>query len=118
MGIILAYDCTNESSFANIRNWVQQIKLHATDSVARILIGNKCDLPDKRVTSEQGQALARELGIPFFETSAKSNINIHETFYQLAKQIKDNRMGEPMNAGVNLRVSTPGNTTKSSKKCC
>lgn len=118
MGIILAYDCTNESSFANIRNWVQQIKLHASDNVAKILVGNKCDLPDKKIPSEQGQNLARELGVPFFETSAKNNINIHETFYQLAKQIKDNRMGEPMSAGVTVRPSTASGSTKTTKKCC
>jgi GTPase SAR1 family protein len=57
--------------------------------VNKILIGNKCDWEDKRaVTTEQGQALADELGIPFLEVSAKSNINVDKAFYSLAADIK------------------------------
>ena len=55
----------------------------------KILIGNKCDWEEKRaVSTEQGQALADELGIPFLEVSAKSNINIEKAFYSLASDIK------------------------------
>ena len=55
MGIILAYDCTSEESFNNVRNWVRQIEVHANSGVEKILIGNKCDLTDRKViTTEQG----------------------------------------------------------------
>ena len=54
-----------------------------------MLIGNKCDWEEKRaVSTEQGQALADELGIPFMEVSAKSNINVEKAFFQLAGDIK------------------------------
>jgi GTPase SAR1 family protein len=54
-----------------------------------MLIGNKCDWEEKRVVStEQGQQLADELGIPFIEVSAKNNINIDKAFYSLAADIK------------------------------
>jgi hypothetical protein len=53
------------------------------------LIGNKCDWEEKRaVSTEQGQALADELGIPFMEVSAKGNINVEKAFYSLASDIK------------------------------
>ena len=62
---------------------------HASEGVNKILIGNKCDWEEKRaVSTEQGQALADELGIPFLEVSAKSNINIEKAFYSLAGDIK------------------------------
>lgn len=62
---------------------------HATEGVNKILIGNKCDWEEKRaVSTEQGQALANELGIPFLEVSAKSNINVDKAFYSLAADIK------------------------------
>ena len=116
MGIILAYDCTDENSFNNIRNWVQQIKMHASDNVSKVLIGNKCDRPDKKISTEQGEALANELGIKFFETSAKSNINVNETFKFIAKEIKDRRMGEAIGTAGNIRVQPAAN--KNAKKGC
>jgi Ras-related protein Rab-8A len=62
------------------------VEQHATEGVHKILIGNKCDWTEKRVVSEnQGRALARELGIPFLETSAKSNVNVEEAFFSLAR---------------------------------
>ena len=62
---------------------------HATEGVNKILIGNKCDWEEKRqITTERGQALADELGIPFLEVSAKSNINVDTAFYSLAEDIK------------------------------
>lgn len=42
-----------------------------------ILVGNKCDMEDERVISyERGKHLADSLGLEFFETSAKENINV------------------------------------------
>lgn len=73
MGILLAYDCTSEESFNNVKNWVRQIEVHANSNVEKILIGNKADLTDKKVIeSEQGMALAKEFGMTFFETSART----------------------------------------------
>eukprot|EP01097_Dermamoeba_algensis_P006748 TRINITY_DN420_c0_g1_i7.p1 TRINITY_DN420_c0_g1~~TRINITY_DN420_c0_g1_i7.p1 ORF type:complete len:242 (-),score=32.40 TRINITY_DN420_c0_g1_i7:167-892(-) len=114
MGILLVYDVTDEKSFGNIRNWIRNIEQHATSDVNKILIGNKCDMVDKKVFStlillkcltclseflcflsfpqvvdtERGQALANEFGIKFLETSAKNNINVEEAFFTLARDIK------------------------------
>lgn len=119
MGIILAYDCTDENSFTNVRNWIQQIKMHASENVAKVLIGNKCDRPDKKVSAEQGEALARELGVKFFESSAKNNINVQEVFYYVAKDIKDKRMGDPMGTNPAIRVSAaPSQQKAGGKGCC
>merc|ERR1712230_95286 len=65
MGILLVYDVTDEKSFNNIRTWFSNVEQHASEGVNKILIGNKCDWEEKRaVSTEQGQALADELGIP------------------------------------------------------
>ncbi|CAF9924582.1 MAG: GTPase Ypt2 [Gomphillus americanus] len=89
MGILLVYDVTDEKSFNNIRTWFSNVEQHATEGVKKILIGNKCDWEEKRaVSTERGQALADELGIPFLEVSAKSNINVEKAFYSLAAEIK------------------------------
>merc|ERR1711881_355413 len=89
MGILLVFDVTDERSFNNIRTWFANVEQPATEGVNKILIGNKCDWEDRRVVStERGQQLADELGIPFLEVSAKSNINVEKAFYSLAADIK------------------------------
>ena len=50
------------------------------------------------MTTEQGQALANELGIPFMEVSAKSNINVEKAFYSLAGDIKKRLMDSSKDA--------------------
>ncbi len=49
MGILLVYDVTDERSFNNIRNWIRNIEQHASEGVNKILVGNKCDMLEKKV---------------------------------------------------------------------
>ncbi|KAK3816688.1 MAG: ras family-domain-containing protein [Benniella sp.] len=121
MGILLVYDVTDERSFANIRNWFSNIEQHASEGVNKILIGNKCDMPDKKVISrEQGQALADEFGIRFLETSAKSNICVEEAFFSLARDIKrrmiDTQTIQTQNTNTLLGEERGGN--KLGNGCC
>ena len=89
MGILLVYDITSEKSFDSIRNWIRNIEEHASADVERMLIGNKCDMNDKRqVSKERGEKLAIEYGMKFMETSAKQNENIENAFFTLARDIK------------------------------
>uniref|UniRef100_A0A8B9QDZ6 small monomeric GTPase n=1 Tax=Apteryx owenii TaxID=8824 RepID=A0A8B9QDZ6_APTOW len=81
MGIMLVYDITNEKSFDNIKNWIRNIEEHASSDVERMILGNKCDMNEKRqVSKEKGEKLAIDYGIKFLETSAKSSINVEEYF--------------------------------------
>ncbi|KAG4948159.1 hypothetical protein JHK86_041398 [Glycine max] len=90
MGILLVYDVTDESSFNNIRNWIRNIEQHASDNVNKILVGNKADMDESKrvVPTSKGQALADEYGIKFFETSAKTDLNVEEVFFSIARDIK------------------------------
>ncbi|XP_051898390.1 ras-related protein Rab-8B isoform X2 [Pristis pectinata] len=88
MGIMLVYDITNEKSFDNIKNWIRNIEEHASSDVERMILGNKCDMNEKRqVSKERGEKLAIDYGIKFLETSAKSSINVEEAFITLARDI-------------------------------
>jgi Ras-related protein Rab-8A len=54
----------------------------------QILIGNKCDMLDKKVIeTARGQALADEYKMQFFETSAKNNINVEKAFFAMAREV-------------------------------
>lgn len=89
MGIMLVYDITQEKSFENIKNWIRNIEENASTDVEKMLLGNKCELNEKRqVTKERGEQLAVEYGIKFLETSAKNSINVEEAFFNLARDIK------------------------------
>lgn len=89
MGIMLVYDVTNEKSFDNIKNWIRNIEEHASSDVEKMILGNKCDIQERRqVSRERGEQLAIEYNIKFMETSAKSSLNVEEAFFKLAKDIK------------------------------
>ena len=92
-GIIVVYDVTDESTFANVKQWLQEIERYACEGVNKLLVGNKADLTNsKAVDFESAKQLADELGIAFLETSAKDATNVEQAFLTMAKQIKD-RMG-------------------------
>ena len=91
MGIILVYDCTEEKSFSNISNWMKQIEQHASKDVVKVLVGNKADKEDKVIDTEAGKQLADEYGLTFFETSAKTGLNISELFQHVAQTIVENK---------------------------
>ncbi|KYN20151.1 Ras-related protein Rab-10, partial [Trachymyrmex cornetzi] len=118
MGIMLVYDITNEKTFENIVKWLRNIDEHANEDVEKMILGNKSDMEEKRVVStEKGEAIAREHGIRFMETSAKANINIDRAFSELAEAILDKTHGrEPQDAPD--RVTVDRRVERNSNRCC
>ena len=74
-GIILMYDITQKNTFNTISNWWKKILDSKDKDFPSILIGNKCDLENQReVQKEEGEKIAKELGIKFLEASNKNGI--------------------------------------------
>lgn len=48
-GIIVVYDCTDQETFNNVKQWLEEIDRYACDNVNKLLVGNKCDLHTKKV---------------------------------------------------------------------
>ncbi|KAL1479683.1 hypothetical protein MTO96_051655 [Rhipicephalus appendiculatus] len=102
-GIIVAYDVTDQESFNNVKQWLQEIDRYACENVNKLLVGNKCDLTTKKVVDyTTAKEFADQLGIPFLETSAKNATNVEQAFMTMAAEIK-NRMGPPTTE-ANLRA--------------
>lgn len=64
---------------------------------------------DRQVTFEEGKQLADIFGIRFFETSAKADINVNDSFMTICKEIKEKINTTPENQeGIQLRANNPG----------
>lgn len=111
-GIIVVYDVTDQESFNNVKQWLQEIDRYASENVNKLLVGNKCDLTTKKVVDyTTAKEYADQLNIPFLETSAKNATNVEQAFMTMAAEIK-NRMGPQATTAdskpnVKINASTP-----------
>ncbi|XP_075953282.1 ras-related protein Rab-8A-like [Anarhichas minor] len=116
-GIMLVYDIANEDSFENIKDWIRNIEEHASSDVEKMVLGNKCEINDKRqVSKDRGEKLALEYGIKFMEISAKDNINVENAFLTLARDIKskmDTKLegNTPQGSSHGVKISEPQEKT-------
>ncbi len=87
-GAIFVYDISSKISFENIDKWLIEMKKTADENIKIILIGNKCDLIEKReVKEDDGKIKAKDLNVPFMETSALNCINVEKAFNFLIEEI-------------------------------
>lgn len=109
-GIILVYSITSRSSFEEISVFYHNIlRMRGVAHCPMILNGNKCDLESERqVSTGEGKDLALSYGCKFFETSAKTGVNIDESFFQMVREIREHRGGQPISlrGGRQVRVCT------------
>lgn len=113
-GFVLVYSITSRSSFSRIQRFHHQIQrvkeasanspsypgspLAATAGAAPngnvpiMLVGNKSDrVTEREVSTQEGHALARELGCEFVEASAKNCIHVEKAFYDVVRQLRRQR---------------------------
>ena len=85
---LVVYDISSRDSFNNVTSWIEDCKNQSPKTIFMVLVGNKCDLEDKRqVSYEEGKELADKNELLFFESSAKDGINVDEIFENSAKEI-------------------------------
>lgn len=90
---LVLYDITNNQSYANVRNWVEELWRYNTKgkTVPVVIVGNKVDLRptfDNALRAQAGEQLVKELveensldfEVPFLETSAKTGEQVEEAF--------------------------------------
>jgi len=112
-GFVLVYSISSRSSFARIQRFHSQIQRVKESSMAGsptypgspisasapvfgqapvMLVGNKCDrVTEREVSTQEGQALAKELGCDFVEASAKNCVNVEKAFFDVVRQLRRQR---------------------------
>ena len=127
-GILLIFDLSDTESFDSLNNWLIEIERNANKNVIKILIGNKCDLEDKRkISFIQAKEFADVNGMKYIETSAKNDINVIQAFGTLGNELliassdkgiiqKDIKKNFSINNNVDLSKEKEHNNCCSGKK--
>lgn len=97
-----------QSSLDKAKSWVKELQRQANENIIIALAGNKKDIvdenPDKRaIPTADAEAYAKESGLLFFETSAKTSNNVKELFTAIAKKLPLDQAG-PRNLRANPRT--------------
>ncbi|KAF2703102.1 ras small monomeric GTPase-like protein RasB [Pleomassaria siparia CBS 279.74] len=114
-GFVLVYSISSRSSFARIQKFHHQIQRVKENSMSGsptypgsplttshlsgnfgpapvMLVGNKCDrVTEREVSTQEGSALAKDLGCDFVEASAKNCVNVEKAFYEVVRQLRRQR---------------------------
>ncbi|MFX0083841.1 MAG: Rab family GTPase [Candidatus Hodarchaeota archaeon] len=86
-GALIVFDLTNRESFEKLGEWIQDFRGQRGEKPFW-LIGNKVDLKDQLVvTEEEASLLAKEHGVNLIITSAKTGENVEKAFVNLGKEI-------------------------------
>jgi len=120
---VVVYDITRRDTFATLKDWVRELKMQGPSNILIAIVGNKCDLDDKRqVEIAQGQGFANEINGLFAETSAKT---AEGGITELFNKIGENLPAIPERAGavtdtVEVAKKGPASGASAAKKggCC
>lgn len=79
-GFLIVYSITMRDTFSDVNRFHDHIlSVKGVEDVPLIVVGSKCDLDgDREVPHSEGNTLAEKFDVPFFETSAKTRVNVDE----------------------------------------
>lgn len=101
-----------------------EIEKFASESVIRLLVGNKCDAMDRRkVTIEEAKDLAAHYNVQYIETSAKADQGVVDAFQRLSHEIKAKVIPKKKTASPTSGTSAPkkltvGKSRQLKSGCC
>lgn len=92
-GVILTYDVTKRDTFEGMDVWLEEVAKYTpggTKDVILVLVGNKVDLEEERqVSRREAEGWAKQRGMLFIETSAKTTLGVQQVFQELVQKILD-----------------------------
>ena len=127
---LVVYDLTKPTSLVKARHWVAELQRQASPGIVIALVGNKLDLTNeaatasgetstgeggdaeggeaaadkggdaRKISTQEGREYAEEEGLLFFETSAKTGMNVQEVFTAIANAIPETQMKGTKGSGA------------------
>lgn len=112
-GTLLVFDVTRRETFEHVTSWLQDAHENSNLPMTILLIGNKCDLQEKReVSTEEAVELAKAQGLTYMETSAKTAHNVEAAFLDTARailaKIRSGELDANIMAGKAMTQGGPG----------
>ncbi len=86
-GAMVVFDLGNRQSFLNVHAWVERLNQNAPANIIKCLVGNKADIAEREVTTEEAQKVAEFLDMPYFETSASVGMNVDSTVAWFVQEV-------------------------------
>jgi len=113
---LVVFDITDRSSFEGARSWISELQSHVTsgNDLVLALAGNKCDLPNRTVSAEEGEAFAAANNCVYYETSAKTGENVDKIFDGIARRLPKC----PPSKRETRRISVANPPPSDPKACC
>eukprot|EP01089_Gocevia_fonbrunei_P004964 TRINITY_DN15077_c0_g1_i1.p1 TRINITY_DN15077_c0_g1~~TRINITY_DN15077_c0_g1_i1.p1 ORF type:complete len:194 (-),score=35.20 TRINITY_DN15077_c0_g1_i1:63-644(-) len=112
-GFLFIYSLISRTSFDELQNFKSNLdalfELTENQTLPIVLVCNKCDLEaERQIETQEGREVAKELfgSVPFFETSAKVDINVNQAFEQVIREIRKHKTANAKDKSV-----------KQSKRC-
>ena len=117
-GILIVYDQTDKNSFDHLNDWLDDILKYTTDEPIKLVIGNKDDLNEQKVISDDDiRNFSNRSNIEIVKTSAKSSFQVNYAFEKLTQKLINSREGKKVNSGYNLE-QTPLEGKFAQKNLC
>lgn len=109
---VVLYDIGSAPSFEGAKKWIDDVKSElgsSPKSVALLLVGAKLDCPadERRVTTEQGRALATKEGAVHLECSSKDGTNVTLVFEHVARLLVERGLAS-VDGGPHAHREQPG----------
>uniref|UniRef100_A0A060TBQ5 ARAD1D33902p n=1 Tax=Blastobotrys adeninivorans TaxID=409370 RepID=A0A060TBQ5_BLAAD len=112
---VVVFDITQESTLTRAKAWVKELQHQANEDIIIALAGNKLDLEsDRKVDTSVAESYAKEAGLIYFETSAKSGQNVTELFTAIAKKLP---VESVLNRNRAPKVDLTKPTTRTGSQC-
>lgn len=85
---IIVFDLTYKESFTKAKEWLKRLRKERPDpSMPIALVGNKSDREGREADESMIHQFAEENNLNYFETSAKTGLNVEEMFIWVARNL-------------------------------